>query len=935
MSLSSHSGLKRRRLSSPEVPNADKRLREPLQREYGDTFASGNAYVHNGDHIHYHQGASPFQSGIEQMQVSLAFSGMHDRYESLREAQDGTYKWILTSDISDEYDFRERRQCMENFFRWYETGSGLYWVSGKPGSGKSTLMKYLVEHIGSCSTVSHQPGLIILSFFLWVRGGNLQRSKLGCLKSLLWQLLQNPIAQVVTLQQCRLCFKNAWSEQRLQAALFATLRQLDGPILLFIDGLDEGDDHEHFLDFLYKLNAIDKVKTCVSSRPEPVFRDKLQDMQRLKLHQINSGDIRCFVHKTLLQDPRVAAMNSSSSPMQQDRGIQKLVRSIEFKSEGVFLWVRLVVGDLLKGISNKDDIETLSRRLERLPGDISDLYEDMLRRSQDDLSLYKEDVSLYLSLVLHNSFDLVEFCFAVDDDLRHEFLQPTILDNPTEAMRKIPCATVKTWIRARTAGLVDVIYVKYQISRFKKRWALAHSWHQEPLCLQIAKYRSFKVHIVHRTAHDFLLGTAAGNLLLSPSTEMDTKVRKICFQTKLVSEAIIPGLRGLSIGTEEAVDVVGCRTCKDEDILAGLRDQGEKVFNFLHNARLIQPDKDFAWAAWFEAGYGIVRTEAPARVVPFPSSRYSEVDLAQILVLARRYGAVKTWLSKPSLSYDSESLSMLLAPLIAQYLWWHGHGHERSFQAENDDFWSLLNLLVSQNADVRKAITTDSGESLLSAGEVVGSLACSDSCDPQLDRYMSAMRFAHTYCGVTFTALCYDCHTIWFEKTGSRWFEMWGNFSMRSLLPGSSDRSLEGKDDRALIWVSASGVTSDTPTLWAISEADSPFFVRIISLGHSRMLGPGRYYAHFYGVGDELQRGLDEILGRSKVVSFAGAMQHMGKSEKTIRIFYAKEAKRMAQEPAELQKGWKEWFWGDIDPPTQHAIEESTDLLNLGITKAV
>lgn len=60
----------------------------------------------------------------------------------------------------------------------------------------------------------------------------------------------------------------------------------------------------------------------------------------------------------------------------------------------------------------------------------------MLRRSQNDASLYEEDASFYLSLVLHRRFDLLEFCFAINDELRHEFLQPSILDNPTQPMAK-------------------------------------------------------------------------------------------------------------------------------------------------------------------------------------------------------------------------------------------------------------------------------------------------------------------------------------------------------------------------------------------------------------------------------------------------------------------------------------------------------------------
>src|ERR1700733_637613 len=41
-----------------------------------------------------------------------------------------TFSWIWTAD-----DLA--------FVSWLQSGAGIYWISGKPGSGKSTLMKYL------------------------------------------------------------------------------------------------------------------------------------------------------------------------------------------------------------------------------------------------------------------------------------------------------------------------------------------------------------------------------------------------------------------------------------------------------------------------------------------------------------------------------------------------------------------------------------------------------------------------------------------------------------------------------------------------------------------------------------------------------------------------------------------------------------------------
>lgn len=156
----------------------------------------------------------------------------------------------------------------------------------------------------------------------------------------------------------------------MEASLLTTSIQFRGTVLLFIDGLDERTDHEDLLDLVHPFSTVSKVKTCVSSRPEPVFVDRLHDLPNLKLHELISRDIERFIKRTLLGDLRIMAMEHRASSHSEESGIEELVRGIERKSEGVLLWVHLVVKDLLKGISNKDDVAVLFHRLDRLPGDI-------------------------------------------------------------------------------------------------------------------------------------------------------------------------------------------------------------------------------------------------------------------------------------------------------------------------------------------------------------------------------------------------------------------------------------------------------------------------------------------------------------------------------------------------------------------------------------
>ena len=65
--------------------------------------------------------------------------------------------------------------------------NGILWIRAKPGAGKSTLMKFLLDHFRGTRTDCHT-----IAFFFNVRGQLLEKSTLGTYRSLLWQTLNIP-----------------------------------------------------------------------------------------------------------------------------------------------------------------------------------------------------------------------------------------------------------------------------------------------------------------------------------------------------------------------------------------------------------------------------------------------------------------------------------------------------------------------------------------------------------------------------------------------------------------------------------------------------------------------------------------------------------------------------------------------------------------------
>lgn len=66
---------------------------------------------------------------------SLNLEDTRYQFERIEEAYGSTFKWIWTDpDVG--------------FASWLVSGTSTYWISDKPGSGKSTLMKYIFKNYG-------------------------------------------------------------------------------------------------------------------------------------------------------------------------------------------------------------------------------------------------------------------------------------------------------------------------------------------------------------------------------------------------------------------------------------------------------------------------------------------------------------------------------------------------------------------------------------------------------------------------------------------------------------------------------------------------------------------------------------------------------------------------------------------------------------------
>ena len=286
-----------------------------------------------------------------------------------------------------------------NFVEWLRHGDSIYWVNGKAGSGKSTLMKYIYDDKRTSQLLSQWSGsmpVLIATFFFWNSGTREQRSQIGLLRSLLFQISHRRPALIHRIfpeehamlrdqptNAVRDYPRHAWPLRRLQDTVcrLVDMQDLELKIVLFIDGLDEFEgnddrnDREYLIELFRSLASSPSIKVCLSGRPLLIFEECFKESPGLRLQDLTSGDIRRYVADRLSNDPRMRQVAENEPSQRQD-----FEKEICNKAQGVFLWVKLVVRSLLDGVGNSDRMADLRARLGLLSADLEQLYRHMMAK---------------------------------------------------------------------------------------------------------------------------------------------------------------------------------------------------------------------------------------------------------------------------------------------------------------------------------------------------------------------------------------------------------------------------------------------------------------------------------------------------------------------------------------------------------------------------
>jgi hypothetical protein len=454
---------------------------------------------------------------------TLAFKGMSEREESVIKAHGKTFDWIFgAGDCQDprKDDFRH------GFAAWLETNDHepIYWMTGKPGSGKSTLMKYLYEHRATQTLLRKWAGAHPVStagFFSWASGSKEQRSESGLLRSILYQLLSvNPHLMPRTFPNLwnkictmtskeRIALHLEWDSDELLNAfqLYVDATLPETKTCLFIDGLDEfEEDHQALVGFFKSLGLGKNVKMFLSSRPWDVFEVAFQTTgPSVNLQEITENDLYQYAADKLGESDVVRRV------LGRDRqGAEALCQMIVDRADGVFLWIKLALNDILKGFNLESGVSGLRERLDQLPAELEGLYEKFLFQDQTDIQLAetaillfliesREIVSNFVNDVSAGSLTVWELAFAHGQDDDDYAANGDVL-KVSDAFIQERCVDTVKRMHERFAGLLGLQGRQSQGHRRTQRF----SGTNEVNGASIRRLADNKVTFIHRTVRDWL-----------------------------------------------------------------------------------------------------------------------------------------------------------------------------------------------------------------------------------------------------------------------------------------------------------------------------------------------------------------------------------------------------------------------------------------------
>ena len=389
---------------------------------------------------------------------SLGELALSTNFGQPKEAHQKTLNWLW--DIDSE------------LFAWIKTGSGIFAVTGKPGSGKSVLMNEVATRVRKRHR--HQFGVIVQYAFN-ARGAPREHSFDGFLRFAISQVLrQRPSSfEAVVDEWVHLAHDSGlygvgnglrdldevgsilWPIPSLKTALVSATAHAarESPVCFIIDALDEcdgGAESIHDLvtfisDMVSALppNSEDSIKICFSCRDLPSnFGGAIAGGFRME-HR-NEPDIAAYVND------RWSTLESIVEP---GNNLKQIKTDLVKKADGIFLWAYLALERIQTALRDGATVAELQETVNDIPEELGGLFALLLGNINPKYTA-ETNTMLAVALSAGRPLSLTEFRYATAlstslGTMSHSGLEKSPTFVPDDG-------TMRKRIRSRCGGLLEV-----------------------------------------------------------------------------------------------------------------------------------------------------------------------------------------------------------------------------------------------------------------------------------------------------------------------------------------------------------------------------------------------------------------------------------------------------------------------------------------------
>lgn len=342
--------------------------------------------------------------------MSLLYStNLEDYRAQLPRPVQGTCSWILTN---------------PKYISWIESEeTGLLWVTGEPGCGKTMLSLYLTDHLTLNSAV---PPCSEVFYFFCDDKITTQRNAKEMMRSIIHQILQRHRSLIkyaksrweATGHHLVESFDALW-----QIFVKIILESRLGPVGIIVDAIDEceADTRRTFLRSVKKLMQESRmglqrpqnfVKFLITSRPSPEDLSVLDEPQKsiLPIDENQTRikqDIKLVIRNRFGRIAKKAGLSDDTS--------QELENLLYSKAEKSFLWLNIVLQSLEDSPSTSK--KGFKQIINNFPRKLEETYASFLYKiPQGSQDIARTILRLLMGSSRHLTLDEINMAYTISQE---------------------------------------------------------------------------------------------------------------------------------------------------------------------------------------------------------------------------------------------------------------------------------------------------------------------------------------------------------------------------------------------------------------------------------------------------------------------------------------------------------------------------------------